>query len=179
VLTLQGGNYSLCKLEMSGSSTLVAPYNSRVNIYFDSPENCGFSGSTTQMSVTGASSIVSVGLLPLPQPLSGIVSPPDVAFFFLGSDDVTKKTSVDIEPTAGTGDQFVVWAPRSDVTIGGSGVYHGAFAGSTVHVTGNAVVNFDPHAAYISAKTIPIYHRTRYVECTGGTSPTSVPNGAC
>jgi hypothetical protein len=187
VLTLQGGNYSLCRLEMSGSSTIIAPYKSRVNIFFDSPESCGLTdasdgvtdGKITQMKVTGASSIVSVGLLPLSSNLSSIVDPPDIGFFFLGSDDAAKSTAVDIQPTAGLGDQFVVWAPRSAVTIGGNAVYYGAFAGQTLDIKGDAVVNFDPHASNLSAKTIAIYHATRYVECTGGTSPTSSPNGAC
>jgi hypothetical protein len=42
------------------------------------------------------------------------------------------------------------------------------------------VFNFDPHAANTRAATIPLYHRSRYVECQGGNPPSgAAPNARC
>lgn len=193
VLTMPGGDFSLCTLELSGASTLIVPGSAQARLFFDSPESCGLNdgndlnpgnGVVDQVRVTGASGIVSVGLLPLPDDLDSIVDPPNIQLFLLGSDDV--ETGVHFAPTGGLQHQFTVWAPRSAVTLSGVAVYTGAVAGKTVMIgddgSGAAdapVFTLDPHAANLNAATVAIYHRSRYVECSGATPPGGLPNERC
>ncbi len=192
ILTMPGGDFSFCTLEMGGSSTLIVPGSAQARVFFDSPESCGLddtndlspgNGVIDQIRVTGASSIVSVGLLPLPDDLGDIVDPPNIQFFVLGSDEV--ETSVYFAPTGGLQHQFTVWAPRSAVILSGVALYTGAVAGRTVLIGDDGigaadapVFTLDPHAANLDAGLITIYHRSRYVECSAASPPT-VPNDRC
>lgn len=193
VLTLPGGDFSFCTLEMTDSSTIVVPRSAQARVFFDSPESCGLTdsndlepgnGVVDQMRVTGASSIVSVGMLPLPSDPSTVVDPPNTQFFFLGSDTV--ETNVYIAPTGGIEHQFTVWAPRSAVTLSGVASYTGAVAGKTVLIGDDGdppadapVFTLDPHAGNLDASLIAIYHRSRYVECQGTTPTGGPPNSSC
>src|SRR4051794_3060607 len=45
-LTLNGGNYSLCKLTMGSGTSIYVANGAKVTIYFDSPEHCGYTSAT-------------------------------------------------------------------------------------------------------------------------------------
>jgi hypothetical protein len=180
VLTLGGSDYSLCRLELSGASTLIVPRAAATRIWFDDPVACGLAPGEPQMRVTGASSIVSAGLIPIDP--DTLLDPPNIAFLFLGSD--VQDNPIEIQPDGGLEHQFVIWAPRSEVTVGddglSAGVFTGAVAAKKLTFKGRTTFNLDPHAANLSTSLIPIYHRSRYVQCAGGAFPaTGAPNQKC
>ena len=56
-LTLGGGDYWLCRLELSNNSHLIMAAGAKVRLFFDTPEHCGIkSGETRSTSPTGRTS---------------------------------------------------------------------------------------------------------------------------
>ena len=72
-LTVSGGDYWICSLSVSGNAQLIMSASAQVRFFFDTPEHCGFSGGTAQISLTGNARIASTNKSILP------------AFYLLGS----------------------------------------------------------------------------------------------
>jgi hypothetical protein len=165
-LSLNGGDYILCKLEMGGGSTLIAAAGSHVRIFFDKPENCGWTSGDTaqQIKVTGTSSIIRTVGADMPQLLMA------------GSDQGIRSEAY----FSGTGDvlnQFILYAPRTHVTIEGTATYQGAVAGQTLYVGGTAILTADQDLDSPDVQVTKIYRPDRYVECIGATG--SPPDADC
>jgi hypothetical protein len=171
-VTLGGSVYSFCKLTLLNNSSLYVTANA--TIYFDSPEACGYPSGVTQLELDSKSRITSA---------SG--NPISVAMLFVGSESLQTKillssnTSVD-----GPCEQnFVVYAPRSDVELRSNSHFCGAIAGKTVHLDQNADVwsasgsesfslpGFEP------PETVAHYTPYRFVECSAVQA--SPPDAGC
>jgi hypothetical protein len=171
-VTLGGSVYSFCKLTLLQNTALYVAANA--SIYFDSPEACGYPSGVTQLELDSKSRITST---------SG--NPISVAMLFVGSESLQTKillssnTSVD-----GPCDQnFVIYAPRSDVELRSNSHFCGAIAGKTVHLDQNADVwsasgsesfnlpGFEP------PKTAAHYTPYRFVECSAVQA--SPPDAGC
>jgi type II secretory pathway pseudopilin PulG len=174
VLTLGGDSYLLCTLKMSGSSTLIMAAGAQAKLFFDSPENCGLGNNASQIDVSGGSRITSTSY----NPAAGAFDLPGL--YVVGSDSLS--TSVSITGNGSDAGEFILYAPRSDVTMTGNALtgyssFFGAVAGKTLKLTGNAQISKDPGAPSPDIPTVLLYGRQRYVECTGATG--SAPDANC
>ena len=168
-VTLGGNDYLLCRLDMSGSSRLIMAAGATANLYIESPENCGMSDPAEQIKAIGTSAIISTAY----DPDNGRFDL--LGIYMLGSDNVTS-TAI-FNGTANVGNEFVLYAPRTDVEIGGTAEYHGAIAGKTLLVDGTALLTSTATPPNPDIATIILYKRDRYVECTGvNVTP---PNAGC
>jgi hypothetical protein len=178
VLTMQGKAtltlgasdkpYSFCQLNMSGSSHLIVARGAVVTIIFHSPETCGQTGNpVTQVNMTGNTQIDTT---------SG--NPYDLRIVMVGSDDIPTKAHF----TGNTGSELTIYAPRTDVELWGSTAYFGAVAGKTLTLGGSADFYNDDRAGQAQIPISIVYHRDRYVECTGGAMPNGLgthPDDSC
>jgi hypothetical protein len=177
-VTLGGTQYLLCQLIMDGSSKLIIAKNAgvlmpdgtrQVRIYIDSPENCGLGDGAVQISVTGTASIVSTGY----NPSQGVF---DMAgIYMLGSD--TLDTYAIFNGTGNVENEFVLYAPRTHVELGGNAEYVGPVAGLTLETSGTALLTSDANMPNPDADVVILYERDRYVECTGASG--TPPNANC
>jgi hypothetical protein len=162
-LTLGSGNYSLCRLELIQNSALYIAAGAIVRIFFDSPEACGYpsgSPSTTQLRLDSNTHIT----------LNGGGAAHHIAMLFVGSDDID--TSIVLASNtiaeAACNQDFVIYAPRTDVELRSNSFYCGAIAGETIEVDSNSNIRtsndtggFDIDAAGDH------YYAEEFKECTG------------
>jgi len=189
-LTVSGGDYWICSINLAGNSQLIMSSSAQVRFFFDTPEHCGLSSGSNQISLTGNSRIASTNKLVMP------------AFYLIGS--TTTPTSVSLGGNANTEDEFVVYGPNTTMNIVGNATYKGVIAGKKVVVTGNGKVENDssykPPAEITpvteigetkekektsggtTKKTITTaryYSPQFYVECTGVAASGAAPNASC
>jgi hypothetical protein len=171
-VTLGGGVYSFCKLSLKSNSSLyIAPNEGEVTkIYFDSPEACKYPAGTVQLDLLSNSRITST---------TGDAV--DVALLFVGSPYVSttinlnSNTSVD-----GPCEQnFVIYAPYTDIDLDSNTKFCGAMAGKTVHLDANAQVwTSSGTDSFVLPNTAPHYVAERFVDCAT-TVATGPPDEGC
>ncbi|MBA2449354.1 MAG: hypothetical protein H0V51_15145 [Chloroflexi bacterium] len=168
-VTLGGGKYSFCKLTMSSNTSLYVQAGRTVSIYFDSPEACGYPSGTTQMDIASNTRITATD-----------GGPANVALLFVGSSSSETKINLSSNTTIGAACQqnFVVYAPRTDITLNANSTYCGAVAGKTLHMDSNARIYADDGARNFQLpNTAAHYELTGFVECTSATG--SQPTTGC
>jgi hypothetical protein len=168
-VTLGGGVYSFCKLTMSSNTALYVQAGASVVIYFDSPENCDYDSGETQMELASNARITATG-----------GGPANAALLFVGSP--TRQTNILLNSNtsiAGSCSQnFVIYAPRTDITINSNATYCGAVAGKTLHLDSNARIYTDDSASnFVLPNTAAHYALDRFVECAS--SATGQPEAGC
>jgi hypothetical protein len=168
-VTLGGQDYLFCKITMSGKSSLIMAQGVAAKIYFDSPENCGLSSPATQIDITGNSSITATGWAPS----AGFFELPGL--YMLGSDAAVCNVNMTGNAKA---NEFVIYAPRCNLTLWGSSDYFGAVAGKTLSVGGAARLLSDPNLPSPNINAVVTYTIDKYVECTA-VPPSSVPDSGC
>lgn len=189
-LTVSGGDYWICSLSVSGNGQVIMSASAQVRFFFDTPENCGLSSGTAQISLTGNTRIASTNKSILP------------GFYLLGS--TTIPTSVSLGGNASTEDEFIIYGPNTQVNIPGNAVYKGIIAGKRVVITGNGRVEtpagYKPPAEITpvteagttkestekegstkktTVTTARYYSPQFYVECIGAAPVGSAPNANC
>jgi hypothetical protein len=167
-LTLGGGDYFICKLELSNNSHLIMADGAHVRVFFDTPENCGYTKATRQIEISNNAGITSTGY----QPSLGKFDVP--GFYLLGSPTIP--TSVEWSNNSGT-NEFVLYAPNSSINLSNNATYIGVIAGKTVHLDNNAIVKQDAGFEPPKIGGVTLYTRQAYIECTGATA--SPPNANC
>ena len=70
-----------------------------------------------------------------------------------------------------------LYAPYSDISIGGEATWIGMLAGKSLHMHGNPDIESDPDIALPDTFFSSLWERTGYVECTGATA--SPPDANC
>lgn len=165
-VTLGGENYSFCKLKINGTGKLIIAAGVKARIFFDSPENCGYSNNTTQLLFNGSGGIVST---------DGTAS--SAALFFVGSDTLT--TKIDLSGTSDALQSVAIYAPRSQVSLGGKTSIKGGIAARTVSLSGNAQMTYDPSVKDIGADLQLLWFRQRYVECQPKAAEGGAPDAGC
>jgi hypothetical protein len=166
-VTLTGSKYSLCKLTMSSNSALLVAAGQTVALYFDSPEACGYSSGVVQVDMASNTRISSNDGYP-------------VQLLFVGS--TSRQTilhlSSNTDINAACEQNFVVYAPLSDIVLNSNSTYCGALAGKTLHLDSNADVRTNGASqAFQMPNTAPHYSTDRFVECTAAAA--SPPNTGC
>jgi len=168
-MTLSGSKYSMCRMELSSNTTLYIAANQTTYIYFGTPEQCGLPSGTTQLQLYSNSKITSTG--------GGAAN---VVMLFPGSSSRT--TNIDLSSNtqvSGACEQnFVIYAPQSDIVLNSNSRYCGALAGKTVRVDSNAEIYTDSGSSdFEMPGTTAHYEVGRFVECGGEFSTT--PNDGC
>jgi hypothetical protein len=172
-VTLGGSVYSFCKLQMKSNTALYVQAGSAVTIYFDSPEACGYSSGVTQLDIDSNARVTAE---------SG--NPVTVAMLFVGSDNLETRIQLDSNTTAGSCDQnFVIYAPRSNIDFDSNTHFCGAVAGKSVHLDSNAEIWSAKGSESFSLPglelppTAPHYTPYRFVECSAVEA--SPPDAGC
>lgn len=173
-VTLGGSVYSFCKLTLQSNSALYITAGHSVTIYFDSPENCGYTSSVTQLDLQSNSRVT-----------SATGSAINVAMLFVGSESISTKVLLNSNTSVnGPCDQnFVIYAPRSEVELNSNSRFCGAVAGKTVHLDSNAEIWSDTGSETFSLpgaeipETAAHYTPYRFVECSAVEA--SPPDAGC
>jgi hypothetical protein len=168
-VTLGGSVYSLCRLTMSSNTSLYIAPGAAVTIYFDSPEACGLAPNTKQIDLSSNSRITSSG-----------GGPTRVAILMVGSDTIPTKVQLSSNTqVAGACEQnFVIYAPRTDVDFNSNSTYCGALAAKTIHMDANTKVYNDAGARnFVLPNTAPHYEPSAFVECSSKAA--SPPDSGC
>lgn len=186
-LTLGGGDYFVCKLELSNNSHLIMAAGATVRVFFDTPENCKLSNGAKQIDISNNADITSTGY----QPSKKQYELP--GFYLQGSTSIS--TKVEWSNNSGT-NEFVLYAPNSEVTLSNNATYIGIIAGKTVHLSNNAIVKQDSGFVLPTtlnpwkettttgttgepAATAQYYSPQSYVECDGIATAGLAPNADC
>jgi type II secretory pathway pseudopilin PulG len=173
-VTLGGTVYSFCKLTLKSNSALYVSAAANVTIYFDSPEACGFSSTTTQLELQSNSRIT-----------SSTGEPISIAMLFVGSETIPTRILLNSN-TAVNGpceQNFVVYAPLSEVELNSNSKFCGAIAGKVVHLDSNAEIWTASGSeefslpGYEAPPTPPHYTPFRFVECSVATGAS--PDSGC
>lgn len=208
-LTVGGGDYWICSLNMSGNSRLIMAAGAHVRFFFDTPEHCGTS---LQISLSGNNEITATGY----KPDLGQFDMP--GFYLLGS--TTSVSQVDLSGNYSTTDEFVIYGPNSYVNISGNATFKGIVAGKRIAMSGNGKIEQDagftappeiePGAGGTNVEEIEgeleqleteggatqeeidqlheeleelvsgqAFHAGNYVECTGPAAAGQSPNSGC
>lgn len=162
-LTMGGKDYFVCGLFINNGEVIMAA-GSNVRIFVDTPENCGLSAGAVQVEISGNANIVSTGY----NPSQGTYDVPGI--YVLG------ESKVRLEGHSGT-NELVLYAPHSELEMGGNATWKGMFAGSSVRMHGTPRIESDPGIKAPDITFATLLGRTRYVECTGATA--SPPNASC
>lgn len=129
-LTVGGGDYWICSLTLSGSQELIMAAGAHVRFFFDTPEHCG---TTSQISVSGNSKIIATGY----NKETGQFGMP--GFYLLGG--TTWTSQIAISGTS-SGNEFIVYAPDSDISMSGT-ASKGIIVGRRVAISGTVKLEQD------------------------------------
>jgi hypothetical protein len=159
-LTMGGADYYICGLSVKGE--LIMPSGSKVRIFIKKPSECGMSDGALQFNMTSQGSIRSTGF--------GTSNYNVPVVYLLGPG------SVSLLGGSGT-DHLVLYAPESEVEIGGGASWIGMIAGKSMNLHGNPTFKSDPNLVPPEITPQSLWQRTHYVECTG--AAVSPPNAYC
>jgi hypothetical protein len=168
-VTLTGATYSFCKLTMRSNSSLYIAAGHTVAIYFDSPEACGYASGAVQLDMASNTRITST---------DGHAA--NVAMLFVGSTSRSTSISLSSNTAVGTTCQqnFVIYAPLTDVDMNSNSSYCGALGAKSLHLDSNADLKTDPsQASLLLPPTNPHYSNPEFVECRAATGAT--PTAGC
>ncbi len=166
-LTMGGGDYFICRLELVNSSHLIMAATAQMRIFFDAPENCPGS-STTQLDIGNSSDITATGY----NPAKGEFNMP--GFYFLGS--TTTATYIQFKNSS-NGNEMVIYAPNTHINMDNSGTFKGAMAGKSITLKNSVKIEQDKGFTPPQIGGATLYERQSYVECTGPVA--SPPNANC
>jgi hypothetical protein len=168
-ITLSGGVYNFCKLELRNTSQLrIAARSTPLRIYFDTPEACGAGTNWTSLSVAQTSAIVNLN-----------ENPTSMEWFVSGSP--TKPTSVDFgqsgDPTQDLA--MTMYAPQSTVNVTQSVHIKGAIVAKQLAFSQSIVLTYDGRVTGITARdTAALFQDEGWVECTANATSVA-PDSGC
>jgi hypothetical protein len=167
-LTLSGGDYFVCRLELTNNSHLIMAANAHVRIFFDTPENCGLVAGAEQLTLSNNTDIQATG--------NGTAGKSDLpGLYLMGSSTISTKAT--FRNNTGTTNEFVLYAPNTEIFIENNATYKGVLAGKKIKLTNNATVEQDAAFKPPQIGGATIFTRQSYVECAGATG--SPPNANC
>jgi hypothetical protein len=160
--TMGGADYYICGLYVKGELIMAA--TSHIRIFIRKPEECGMAPGATQFEVTAGAVVKSSAYIPS----EGKFEVPNI--YLLGSG------AARLLGNSGT-DELILYAPYSEIEIGGGATWIGLIAGKHLNLHGNPLIKSDPGLSEPDLTLKGLWQRTHYVECTG--SSVSPPNASC
>ena len=178
-LTLGGGTYRFCSLSLSGNSSLVIASQASTRIYLLDPHSalCNMTdggpgdldgasnGTITQLSMIGNTTIASTSN-----------DPTDAAILMVGSNTTPTRASLSGNAKQ---NEFVLYAPETDIAATGNSTYVGALAGKTLNLGGSVHVEIPGTATDFDAEVLTRYERERFVECSATLPAGGTPDASC
>lgn len=156
--TLFGGSYSLCRLELGSNTTLRLADNATVNIFFDDPANCpNFTPGVPQLEL-GSNSHIS--------PTSSAAV--DLRMLFVGSDTIPTQIELrsNIQANESCVNDFIVYAPKTDILVNSNVTYCGAIAGKTTQLESNVTIQSTSAVKdFVVPGAGPHFEVDRFLEC--------------
>lgn len=165
-LTMSGQNYFVCKLIVNNGK-LYMPFNSNVNIYIDTPENCELAPGSVQFEVSSGE-ILSSAFNPSQE--SYVI--PNI--YMLGEGRAYVKGNGSIGEGSS---EMMIYGPKATVEFQGNTHWNGMIAARKVIIQGNGKIESSSKFKLPEQSLAPLFERSRYVECSGG--PASTPNASC
>jgi hypothetical protein len=160
-LSMGGRDYLVCGIFVNGELIMAAA--SEIRIFVDTPEHCGLTAGATQVDF-GANAIVSsTGF----NAQNGYKIP---GIYVLG------ESKVKLSGTSGT-NEVMIYAPKSEIDLGGNATYQGMMAAKKMVLHGNPTFESDSNIKAPAITFASLLARTRYVECIGATA--TPPNANC
>jgi hypothetical protein len=173
VLTMGGGDYWICRLQLNNNSQLIMADGALIRVFFDTPENCNLPSGSEQIHVDNGATITATGY----NPSIGRFDVP--GFYLLGS---TTRSTIAYWKNNSTTNQMVLYAPNTDIDIRNNAHIYGAVVGKSVYLKNNVVVTQDAGFVPPQIGGAPLYQPDRYTQCAGsstvGTFP-SPPDSGC
>jgi len=172
-LTLTGGDYFICRLYLGNNSHLIMGEGAAVRLFFDTPENCGMKSGEAQIKVENNADITSSGY----QASEGKYAV--MGLYVMGSPTIPTKIvfSNNSNGKNEEADEFILYAPNSNVYMENNATFKGAIVGKTVYLSNHAKVIQDEGFEPPNIGGSNLFSRQSYVECTGATA--SPPNANC
>jgi len=171
-ITLGGARYSLCTLALDSNSALYIANGATVQIFFDTPEACGLSSGTAQLLMASNTRITGT---------SG--DSPSLQMLFAGSSGTPYRTTrIELNSNSDVSNtnceqQFVIYAPETEISIDSKSGYCGAIAGKKLTMKSNSVITSDASAPAFSLPGGVPFVVDRFVECS--TVATGSPDAGC
>ena len=173
-LTLGGSVYSFCRLTMSQNSTIYAQANTTVNVFFDDPTHCN-----PQLPAYDPDDQAGTAQMYLQSNTAIKAGAGSLALWFVGSP--TTRTGIvmssNSDINAACVQNFILYAPLSDVELRSNSTYCGAIAGYSIHLNQNARFYQSDATQGVSLPGPPVYTPSRFVDCSA--APASPPNAGC
>jgi hypothetical protein len=168
-LTLGGGLYSFCGIEIENTAQLkipVRPLGTGIRLFIDSPENCGGAG-TGSVRVRNSATILNLN-----------TDPTTFQLMLVGSPDITTELAFDNVDFAGN-IVMAVYAPHSTIRIQGTSHLVGAAAARSIDLRNSSQITYHERIADITTgNPLRLFKAEHYVECTAvPTGPT--PESGC
>jgi hypothetical protein len=177
-LTLTGKTYSFCRLTMSQNSSLyVAATNPKVSIFFDSPEACGLPPYNT---TTGTLQKATAQMYLESNTRITAANGQALGLYFVGSPTIRTGVlmSSNSDGNASCVQNFVIYAPLTDIELNSNSTYCGAIAGKSIRMDSNArFLTNDNARSVILPGGSPHYVKSKFVDCAAASS--SPPNAGC
>jgi hypothetical protein len=170
-VTIAGSVYSLCRLTLKSNSKLYVAAGANTVIYFDSPEACGYASGSTQLQLDSNTRISPAN-----------TSSTSIALLFVGSTSLatTIQLNSNTEANAQCSQNFIVYAPLTDLDLNSNSVYCGAVAGKTIHLDSNAEIRAGVGTDAFNLPNTAAYYvidRNGYIECSAAAA--TPPNTGC
>jgi hypothetical protein len=168
-LTLGGGVYSFCGIELENTAQLkiaVRPLGTGIRIFVDSPEHCAGAG-TGSVTVRNSATILNLNS-----------DPTTFQLYLVGSSAIA--THVAFDGIEFAGDLVMaVYAPYSTIRIKGLTHLSGAIASKAIDLQNSAWITYHERIADITTgNPLRLYRPEHFVECTAG--PTgAAPDSGC
>jgi hypothetical protein len=168
-LTLGGGVYSFCGIEIENTAQLkipARPLGTGIRIFIDSPEHCGGEG-TGSVSVRNSATILNFNS-----------DPTTFQLYLLGSSSIPTYVAFDgIEFASDL--VMAVYAPYSTIRIKGNSRLSGAIASKAIDLHNSAQITYHQRIEDITTGSpLRLYRPEQYLECTAATSGT-LPDSDC
>jgi hypothetical protein len=166
-LTLGGGIYSFCRLELNNSAQLRIAAGSVVRVYVDSPENCGGGTGMGSVSVRNDSTIVNMN-----------TDPTTLQLYVVGSQTIA--TSVDFSNGVNVQTDLIaaIYAPYSTVTLRNNVRLTGAVAARSLVLQNNAGLTWSERITDItSGSALRLYRSAGYRECASNQETAAIDSG--
>ena len=168
-LTLGGGDYSFCRLELHSNTALIVAAGASVRIFFDKPENCPTLGAGPQIQLDSNSRFTTTD-----------GSPASLQLLVVGSDNpnVTSDNVV-LASNSRTTMPVILYAPHSAIELSANSTLLGAIAGQSVHLDSNAEVTSHADSSSLELPLPLHYRQTQFVECSATGAPPEAPSSNC
>jgi hypothetical protein len=155
----------------------VAANNPKVTIFFDSPEACGLPPyNTTSGTLQKATAQMYLESNTRITAATGQA----LGLYFVGSPTIPTGIlmSSNSDGNASCVQNFVIYAPLTQVELNSNSTYCGAIAGKSIHMDSNArFLTNDNARSIVLPGGAPHYVKSRFVDCSAATA--SPPNAGC